>query len=662
MKKILSCILAIFCIAATSCKKFLDTKPTDFIVPEQYYNTEQQLNEALAGVYSSLTTTATYGLYQNFYLVGTTDESYYKLSTTSPHPSYYNISTAETRTNSTWNDLYKGIDRANYLLANINKPVMDEANRNAIKGEALFLRAYMYYLLVTQWGDVPLLLEPTVDGRKVNNPATPYKDIYEQIYKDMKEAKDLVRDYAANGSPVHVSKTAVQAMLARLCLKMAGEPLKDASKYVDARAWADSVIQSQVHSLNPDYKQVFINESADQFDNAYKEVLWEIDFYGNNIGALQAGGRWNIYMGVRNTNKDVGYSYGYQGATGYLYKSYSPGDLRRDWAIAPYTFLGNAGEVKVLVPPTDPYSRVEGKWRREFETVLPKNTEFSPTNYPIIRYSDVLLMFAEAENEINGPTQAAYDALNAVRRRAFGFSPTTPVASVSVVKDITLATSGNTGYLKTVPTIPVALSGGGGTGATATASVSASTGKVTAIGIVNPGLGYTSAPTVTVGTPWQANTSYPAGTQVFNGNYLYTVSTTGSSTATPPTQTSGASDPAVTGIVFTYAGNKASGTASIATATVDLTGLGQEDFRNAIREERARELCFEGIRKFDLIRWGTFIPRMKEIEADMNATMPSALKYAIRQYTNVSDKDKWFPIPSLELSLNSALQQNPLWQ
>jgi hypothetical protein len=271
-------------------------------------------------------------------------------------------------------------------------------------------------------------------------------------------------------------------------------------------------------------------------------------------------------------------------------------------------------------------------------------------------------MFAEADNEINGPTQAAYDALNAVRRRAFGFAANTPVTSVSVVKDITLSTTGNTGYLKTVPTIPVTISGGGGTGASGTASVSTTTGKVTAIGIVNPGLGYTSVPTVSVGTPWQANTPYAEGTQVFNGNNLYTVTTAGSSSATAPTQTSGASNPAITGITFTYAGLKAIGTANIATAIVDLANLTQSTFRNAIRDERARELCFESLRKPDLIRWGIFIPQMKMIEADMNLNMPAALKYAIKEYTNVSEKDKLFPIPALELSLNSALKQNPLWQ
>jgi hypothetical protein len=663
MKKILIPILMI-CLAGTSCKKFLDTKASDFAVPEQYYNTEQQLNEALAGVYNSLTTTYTFGLYQSFYLVTGTDIEYYKLSTTSPHPANYNYTTTEPRLYNTWSDLYDGINRANNLLANINKPAMNERNRNAIKGEALFLRSYMYYLLATQWGDVPLMLEPVLDSRKTNNPATAAKDVYEQIVKDLKEAKDLVKTHAENGTYSHASKTAVQAMLARVCLKMAGEPVKDVSKYAEARDWADSVIQSQMHSLNPDYKQVFINQSSDVYNDAYDEMIWEIEFWGDNRGAIDMGGRWSIYQGVRNSDLNM-YSYGYGGATGYLYKLYGDGDLRRDWAIAPYTFYKNNTDIEVMFPPTDKYSRIEGKWRRKYETGYPNlANEYNSTNYPVIRYADVLLMFAEAENEVNGPTQRALDAINAVRRRAYGFSPTTPVTDVSVISSVRVNSAGS-GYLVSAPLVPVTLAGGGGNGATAVASIGqtgATAGKITAIGVTNPGLGYTSEPTVTIGTSWQANTNYPAGTQVFNGNYLYTVVNSGSSTATPPTQTSGSSDPAVTGVTFTYAGAKATGTATIGTSKVDITGVGQDSLRTAIREERARELCFEGIRKFDLIRWGIFIPRMKEVEADLNANMPSSLKYAIKAYTNIEPKHVWFPIPETELILNKGMHQNELWK
>jgi hypothetical protein len=167
---------------------------------------------------------------------------------------------------------------------------------------------------------------------------------------------------------------------------------------------------------------------------------------------------------------------------------------------------------------------------------------------------------------------------------------------------------------------------------------------------------------VTIGTPWQANTNYPAGTQVFYGNNLYTVTTSGSSTATPPTQASGASDPTVTGIVFTYAGVKATGVATIGSSRVDIKNVGQDSLRQAIRDERARELCFEGIRKFDLIRWGIFIPQMKAVGADMTANLPSSLKYGTKAYNNVQPKHVWFPIPDMELTLNKSLHQNPLWQ
>jgi hypothetical protein len=369
-------------------------------------------------------------------------------------------------------------------------------------------------------------------------------------------------------------------------------------------------------------------------------------------------------MGVRNTNLNM-YSYGYMGPTGYLYKLFGKGDLRRDWAIAPYNFYLASTPIKVMIAPTDFYSRTEGKWRREYEPGYPNlANEYNSTNFPVIRYADVLLMFAEAENELNGPTQRALDAVNAVRRRAYGFPTTTPVDSVSVVSMISV-TAGGKGYLVSTPLVPVTLSGGGGTGATGVASVGqsgATAGVVTAISVSNPGSSYSGAPTVTIGTPWQANTNYPAGTQVFYGNNLYTVTTSGSSTATPPTQASGASDPTVTGIVFTYAGVKATGTATIGSSKVDIKNVSQDSLRQAIRDERARELCFEGIRKFDLIRWGIFIPQMKAVGADMTANLPSSLKYGTKAYNNVQPKHVWFPIPDMELTLNKSLHQNPLWQ
>lgn len=527
MKKITGLLVIMICMTGMSCKKLLETTPTDFSSPEQYYATEQQLNEALAGIYSSLTTDGTYSLYLSLFLAHGSDEAFYKVNTVTTNAMVYDHNPADVYVDATWRDLYKGINRANYLLANINKPAMDETKRNVIKGEALFLRAFMYFHLVSNWGDVPLLLDPTTDSRDAGRERTPQKEVYDQILQDMTTARELVNGYAENGGPVHISKTAIAGMLARVCLKMAGEPLKDITKYNDARKWASEVIQSGLHKLNTDYKQVFINETADRYDNQYNEVLWEIEFYGNNSGSLKMGGRFVNYATTLNTDAAAGYAYERIGATGMLYKMYDAADLRRDWCIAPYSFKGNKGTEEVMKAPADIYSRSCGKWRRKYESVLPRNTDYGPTNFPVIRYADVLLMFAEADNEINGaPSAAAYQAINEVRRRAYG---------------------------KLLP----------------------------------------------------------------------------------------------------YATNP---------EEADLKGLSKETFRKELQNERARELAFEALRKADLIRWGIFIDVMKATGNDITQNAPAALKYAARGYTNVAEKHKLLPVPSLEMSVNKSMEQNPLWK
>src|SRR5690606_29983150 len=124
-----------------------------------------------------------------------------------------------------WRKLYEGVDRANALLSNIDKPDMDESRREVIRGEALFLRAYYYFLLVSNFGDVPLKLAVSTSPTETDYSRTPAKEVYAQIVKDMTEAEARVLPITDLNYGGRISKSAVQGILARVHLYMSGYPM-----------------------------------------------------------------------------------------------------------------------------------------------------------------------------------------------------------------------------------------------------------------------------------------------------------------------------------------------------------------------------------------------------------------------------------------------------
>jgi hypothetical protein len=423
-------LLVMICLV--SCKKFLDTKPADSVTPDNYYRTQNDLDRALSAVYDRLGDRRTYGSALYGYLAFS-DEFFLKGQTTGYMSNTIDASMLEL--NRCWEALYAGIERANMLLANIHKAEVSDSAKNEVKGQALFLRGFYYFVLADNFGAVPLRLVPIESPIEPPLPRTPVAEVYAQIVKDMKEAEGLVRDITYYGYNGRISKTAVQAMLARVFLTMAGSPLHDEAKYTDARDYASRVMQSGKHELSSSFSQIFINHSQDKYD--IKECLWEVEYYGNNLEQIREGSYLGSWMGVLCTNIDTGYAYDYVHTTGKLYNAYGMGDTRRDWTIAPYRFVATGSGTSAPVTRTNwtsaqIYERSAGKWRREYELVKPKSQDFTPTNFPMMRYSDVLLMFAEAENHLNGPTTAAYDAINMVRRRAYQKPVNTPDATADL--------------------------------------------------------------------------------------------------------------------------------------------------------------------------------------------------------------------------------------
>lgn len=429
MKRIIYSLLVLSTLTgAVGCKKFLDKLPTDFQSPENYFKSETDVMVALAGVYDVMGKTNTYSrtmIFEN----DISDEGFNSLSSSPIDLSFNNYDASHSGVSTMWNLLYQGINRANMFLQNIDNAdlVMDEAKRKAAKGDALFLRAYYYFLLTSNWGDVPLRLKPPVDASDVNIARTPSAAIMEQIVKDMEAAAEMLPPsgiYAHNG---RVTKSTAWGILARVNLKWAGEPLKNTEKFAEAKKWAEKVMDpANGHVLNPDYKQIFINHAQDRYD--IKECIWEVEFSKLSTGGQEEEGTIGVITGIPNSSKEFGYSYGALHVQASYYNSFEAGDLRRDWTINPFYYgtVGGVANSKVNYSPTQLYNRCNAKWRREYETATPKNLGTSPINFPLLRYADVLLMYAEAENEVNGPTADAYNAVNAVRKRAFGLTLTTP--------------------------------------------------------------------------------------------------------------------------------------------------------------------------------------------------------------------------------------------
>ncbi len=441
--KLFSSFCLLILLGTASCKKFLETRPQDILSPTTYYPTETHLQSALGGVYDIMGERLS--VYKREYLVRMgmeADEGYYKQATLVTGPQVYNYSSTDNQINDFWTSLYSGISRANYLLANVNNNTsISEAVRGQVRGEALFLRAYYYFLLVQTFGGVPLRLTPTTSANETDLPRSTAGEVYEKISADMETAETLVASIKTIGHAGRVSKSAVRGILARVYLYMAGEPLKDVSKYDKAAFWAKKVMDDTetAHALNASYEQVFMNYAQDKYD--IKESIWEVEFYGSSAIGEEYGLIGDI-IGVPSASATYGIARGMTRTSAKLYQSYEATDVRRDVTIA--NFNVNTNGTKAAITDSTPkglYNRHVGKYRREWEIFTPKATNNTPTNWPLLRYSDVLLMYAEAVNETNGPTLQAHNALNLVRARAKAttFTGTSTITSKNAFKDIIIA-------------------------------------------------------------------------------------------------------------------------------------------------------------------------------------------------------------------------------
>ncbi|TYR37529.1 RagB/SusD family nutrient uptake outer membrane protein [Sphingobacterium phlebotomi] len=532
LKKIKYIGLSVFLMSTTSCSKLLDLEPSGYeMLAEGYYTTESELNYALNGVYANLADSYLYGNNMLGRMGLEADEAYEDYSSDENSVGDYNTEATDTKILNYWRACYTGINRANTLLANIDNDeiAIDQVKRNDIKGQTLFLRGYYYFMLVTRFQGVPLILKPIQSARAeaLQQERATGREVYAQIVRDMEQAADLVRPAAEVSTGGRVSKSAVWGMLARVNLYLAGYPYNERERYQDAMVYAGRVINEDFHALNSSYEQIFINYAQDKYD--IRESIFEVEFHSDGTAVYPTAGMVGRNNGIRNPVIDdvIGLSIGVLRSTDYLHGLYVSSDLRQEWNVAPFYYVNTNGVATITywVPTDSKYQRFCGKFRREYETVTPKLQSQTPQNFPLLRYSDVLLMYAEAYNEyFNGADDNAVEYLNMVRRRGLGLDPT------------------------------------------------------------------------------------------------------------------------------------------IASPATDFTDRSYEAFQREVRDERPRELCFEMLRKNDIVRWGVFYDNMLTREAETPQTFTSSYYVRARRYfRSVERKDQWWPIPAYELGVNKKLVQNQGW-
>jgi len=424
-------------LAFSSCS-FLDTEVYGNLDEKNLYYDETSCMAGLAGIYDRLGTEGVYGLNIWGELDAGTDLTVYRAdyNKSKALPSLNNYNNTDTYLQLTWQNLYEGINRANDYIASINERTDSDCGSAQKKAmflaEAKALRALFYMNLVAYWGEVPLRLEVVRDLAQQQLKKSSQPEIYKQIIKDLEEAEPGCLPADELNAPGRIAKTTVQALLARAYMWQSGYPV-EANTWEEALIWARKVRDSGLHTLYKTtedgvngYRALFINMCSNKYDLTYRESMFEVEFYGNGLDKTNESGKVGLYMGISQqttTDPDVPRAYAWYQGTKLFFKMFEDTDARKWWNFADYKYVTTDGKVKkVMFSDSDKASYVDGdpgKWRAEYDPIRPWSLNSSSINFPVMRYSDVLLMIAECANEMAGsPTKEAVDAINEVRKRA----------------------------------------------------------------------------------------------------------------------------------------------------------------------------------------------------------------------------------------------------
>lgn len=397
-----------FLLLFASCEKQLDLIPVTNLTDATFYKTAEDARAAVNSCYAFLTNT-TYGTDGLMFLdLVTTDDGIPFLTGVADRPNLwrYNITPA-IGFNGTYGSSFSGINRCNTVIDRLPSISMDETLKKRYIGEAKFIRALHYYNVVGYHGGVPLVIKETTSLEGLDLKRSSTDEIYNQIEIDLKEAESVLPKSYTGADIGRATQGAAKGLLAKIYLTRAGTT-KGSPYWNQAAQKAKEVIDLGVHDLLANYADIFSLASKGSKEMVF-EVQFITDIRGNSFGTG---------YGVRSIPLYPGAGSGIARVSPSLFNAFTPNDKRKAVSFqTSYTLNGVTTNLSITDP--DP---TKGVYFQKFWDKTAKTNQ-GGISFPVLRYSDILLMYAEALNEVNnGPNAEAYGAINKVRNRA-GLEP-----------------------------------------------------------------------------------------------------------------------------------------------------------------------------------------------------------------------------------------------
>ena len=301
-----------------------------------------------------------------------------------------------------WNGRYQTINLCNQVIDNIPSINMDAALKSRYIAEAKFVRAYEYFRLVRAFGDVPLRLHLPKDATEYNLPRTPKAQVWTAIEQDLTEAAAILPTGYTGADVGRATKGAALGFLAKASMYQA--------KWSNVKNYTDQVMALGIYSLFPNYEQLFRIPNENNVESIF-EV--QAKYIPGNCDASNS--QYSQVQAVRGLPRG---GWGFNVPTTDLANAYETGDPRRDATII---FRGETTPQGDFIDPSKvPNPMYNQKSYVPLTDATNQNcTEGSEQNIRVMRYADILLMNAEANNEL-GNTAAALASLELVRARARG--------------------------------------------------------------------------------------------------------------------------------------------------------------------------------------------------------------------------------------------------